>query len=931
MTAIAWTPRAGTTGSRGAAMLGIYVAVAITATGALMSHALESSNVAVVVNEESWASIALAEAYVQLRGIPARNVIRLGGFSHFESVGVAEFRERILAPVFAEIRARGLEDTIDCIAYSSDIPYDIDFRFDIGANGVKRHAGTRASLTGLTFLYESVLKGDVDAYTALQSNRYARHSIAGKRRTAAAGADRAGAGEGAEGGKRERAGLAVQPGVPFGARTAWDAQGQPMAGKGKDAQGRRYMLATMLGVTSGRGLSVREAVSVLERAAAADGTRPAGTVYYMRNGDVRSRTREWGFEAAVRMLKELGVSAVVEEGTLPSGHSDVAGAMVGIAGFDWPGSGSRILPGAICEHLTSAGGVMTWTLFQTPLTEFLRNGAAGASGTVTEPLAIQAKFPDPFIQVYYAQGFSLAEAFYLSVRGPYQLLIVGDPLCRPWGKARVAPVACATVDAGPTLAADASLQPDTGRRGLRVVGGDGVCLVSGVDTHLAWWRSADIAPGAAVKVEGLVQAPTNDIYQFQVMSAGDARVLVDGRALRATGRGEWQMFPANLAAGPHAVCISATARGDAHAPRSGPPLELRFGAAGVRPLEEVLRCQPRKGDLIRNVGTRPVIRIDKGSGNPGDVSLRFGIEGLEGLAKGTLAMSWDAGSDSKWSIEPRQARTTVSRGASDPVAFRIRYAGALPDLSGSVPAGFFPMLRCTFRLERDLGPEHIAPYVLPADMIMAGLQPPRIIVPKAVQPPKIDGVLDDAAWAASAALPRFLRPHDRQPARQPSVTHLTWDDRAIYVAFRCSEPELDSMRLKALRRDDSLNSVNLDDSAEFFIDADADRKTYRQFIVNAAGVVYDGRGWDNSWNGKFESATGREEGAWTLELAVPWATLGVEPPQADASVRILVARNRQAVGAEELSTWPCATGGNHQPKLFAAAVLAGPKARAGSK
>jgi hypothetical protein len=34
--------------------------------------------------------------------------------------------------------------------------------------------------------------------------------------------------------------------------------------------------------------------------------------------------------------------------------------------------------------------------------------------------------------VHYAAGSSLAEAFYQSVTGPYQLLIVGDPLCTPW-------------------------------------------------------------------------------------------------------------------------------------------------------------------------------------------------------------------------------------------------------------------------------------------------------------------------------------------------------------------------------------------------------------------------------------------------------------------------------------------------------------------
>jgi hypothetical protein len=36
------------------------------------------------------------------------------------------------------------------------------------------------------------------------------------------------------------------------------------------------------------------------------------------------------------------------------------------------------------------------------------------------------------MHVHYAAGCCLAESFYQSITGPYQLLIVGDPLCQPW-------------------------------------------------------------------------------------------------------------------------------------------------------------------------------------------------------------------------------------------------------------------------------------------------------------------------------------------------------------------------------------------------------------------------------------------------------------------------------------------------------------------
>jgi hypothetical protein len=253
----------------------------------------------------------------------------------------------------------------------------------------------------------------------------------------------------------------VQPTIGFQARRAWTAAGDPLVidplapGSQVDPANtlnsaapanlgaalaalqtppRRYLLSTVLAVTRGRGLSVDESLANLRRSVAADGSRPTGTIYIERNGDVRSTTREWAFRGVVRRLETLGVRAVVEAGVLPKNRTDVAGAVIGIADFQWPASGSEILPGAIVEHLTSFGGVMTKGAGQTPLVEFLRHGAAGASGTVTEPFAIQAKFPTPFIHVYYAEGCTLAESFYQAVSGPYQLLVVGDALCRPWAR-----------------------------------------------------------------------------------------------------------------------------------------------------------------------------------------------------------------------------------------------------------------------------------------------------------------------------------------------------------------------------------------------------------------------------------------------------------------------------------------------------------------
>lgn len=225
--------------------------------------------------------------------------------------------------------------------------------------------------------------------------------------------------------------IPLQPTLGFRGTDRWDlATGQ----KTDDEAGSRFLLSTVLAVTRGRGTTVDEAIENLRRSAKADGTHPSGTFYFPVNGNVRSTCRDGEFTVAALKLRKLGHKAEVLSGVLPEKKDDVAGAMIGTASFDWKKSGSTILPGAICEHLTSFGGIMRSGAGQTPLTEFLRNGAAGASGTVTEPFAIPHKFPSPFIHVHYASGCSLAEAYYQSVSGPYQLLIVGDPLCQPWAK-----------------------------------------------------------------------------------------------------------------------------------------------------------------------------------------------------------------------------------------------------------------------------------------------------------------------------------------------------------------------------------------------------------------------------------------------------------------------------------------------------------------
>ncbi len=200
----------------------------------------------------------------------------------------------------------------------------------------------------------------------------------------------------------------------------------------------QYYLSTMLAYTGARGNSFPEIMNYLAAAASSDASQPDGTVYLLENSNIRSQTRQPLFPVTLvelarrnRKGEVLYKGADNQNGIIPVAKTDVIGAVVGYPEFKWQDTNSFLLPGAIAESLTSYGGHFDKAK-QTKLTAFLRHGAAGSSGAVAEPFSFQEKFPVPLIHAWYADGCSLAESFYQSVQVPYQLIIVGDPLARPF-------------------------------------------------------------------------------------------------------------------------------------------------------------------------------------------------------------------------------------------------------------------------------------------------------------------------------------------------------------------------------------------------------------------------------------------------------------------------------------------------------------------
>lgn len=341
----------------------------------------------------------------------------------------------------------------------------------------------------------------------------------------------------------------------FRHRYVWSSSDLAM-GQPQDALDQ-YYLATMLAYTGFRGNSFPEVVDYLRRGAASDGTRPDGTVYLMENENVRSETRQPLFPATLRELARRGRKGEIltkgqdrQDGIVPIGRDDVIGAVLGFSDYDWGKSNSRLLPGAIAEALTSYGGDFEYPN-QTKLSASLRYGAAGSSGAAAEPFALQQKFPVPLLHAYYADGCSLAEAFYQSILQPYQLLIVGDPMARPF--AQFADVGLLSPDAGKpwsgVVRVNSAVKPADGTSVRTVeLWIDGQHVASGPTGEPIPWDTRGVEDGShelrLVAVEDSV-IETRSVFRTTInVFNGDRRIEVEqssrdveyGAAVTVSGR-----------------------------------------------------------------------------------------------------------------------------------------------------------------------------------------------------------------------------------------------------------------------------------------------------------------------------------------------------------------------------------------------------------
>lgn len=148
---------------------------------------------------------------------------------------------------------------------------------------------------------------------------------------------------------------------------------------------------------------------------------------------------------------------------------------------------------------------------------------------------------------------------------------------------------------------------------------------------------------------------------------------------------------------------------------------------------------------------------------------------------------------------------------------------------------------------------------------------------KVSESPKIDGILDDAAWQNAPIATDFVErlPKNGRPIPDSLRTEvkIVYDDLGIYFGASMYDPEPDKILKELTQRDE----IGNDDFFFILLNGYNDRQQSLQFIVTAAGVQYDAKmtngNEDASWNGVWYSDIKINEDSWVAEIFIPYSEI----------------------------------------------------------
>ena len=149
-------------------------------------------------------------------------------------------------------------------------------------------------------------------------------------------------------------------------------------------------------------------------------------------------------------------------------------------------------------------------------------------------------------------------------------------------------------------------------------------------------------------------------------------------------------------------------------------------------------------------------------------------------------------------------------------------------------------------------------------------------------PLKVDGVLDEAIYQMAPAASDFIETEPRSGAKAEEKTEawIFYDDNNLYVVARCWETHPERRVANEMRRDNG--GVLRGDHFAITLDTFHDHRSAVVLNVNPVGGRMDGQvategQYSGDWNPVWNVQTGRFDGGWAVEIAMPFKTLRYRP------------------------------------------------------
>ena len=173
-----------------------------------------------------------------------------------------------------------------------------------------------------------------------------------------------------------------------------------------------------------------DAKQLIDRGIAADGAYPFASAYLLNTTDKARSVRSAFFSRAALAVRGR-VQVKIVNADFIENKKDVLFYFTGVERVKQLDT-LTFIPGAMADHLTSAGGQLTDS-YQMSALHWIGAGATGSYGAVIEPCAFPQKFPNPLVAMdRYLSGDTLIEAYWKSVQWPGEGLFIGEPLASPF-------------------------------------------------------------------------------------------------------------------------------------------------------------------------------------------------------------------------------------------------------------------------------------------------------------------------------------------------------------------------------------------------------------------------------------------------------------------------------------------------------------------